>query len=87
MKREESQPQRRPTLEDFARIRIGSSRVVSREGAIVQVNEFDSDTKGIFVAGVCQEHVPGSDCDKDPGREPIGCECEVRWLDIVEVRT
>jgi hypothetical protein len=83
----QSAPQHRhPTLEDFARIRIGSSRVVSRDGAVVTVSEFDSDTKGLFVAGICQEHVPGSDCDKDPGREPIGCECEVRWLDIVEVR-
>jgi hypothetical protein len=73
--------QRRPTLEDFARIRIGSSWVVSRDGAIVQVNEFDSDTEGLFVAGICQEKLPSSRCCV-----ALGSECEVRWLDIVEVR-
>jgi hypothetical protein len=74
--------QRRPTLEDFARIRLGSSRVVSRDGAVVRVDEFDSDDDSrspLFVHGYCVEMANGSQ------RGLAGQTVDVRWLDIVEV--
>lgn len=73
---------RRPTVEDFAKIRIGSSRVVSRDGAVVRVDEFDSDDDSrspLFVHGCCVEMIGGSQCGI------AGQTVDVRWLDIVEV--
>ncbi len=74
---------RTPTFEDFARIRLGSSRVVALNGAVVIVDHFDSDDDArcpLFVHGYCAEMV-GDDCLDLAGRT-----LDVRWLDIVEVR-
>jgi hypothetical protein len=74
---------KRPTLEDFAKIRFGSSRVVSREGAVVIVDHFDSDSDArcpLFVHGYCAEMVVQDTLDL------AGRTLDVRFLDIVEVR-
>jgi hypothetical protein len=69
-----------PTVADFARIRIGTSRVVSDWGAIITVSKVDSDEVGLFFKGVCQEHAYAG-CPI-----PLGTLCGVRMLSVAEVR-
>jgi hypothetical protein len=71
---------RRPTVADFARIRIGTSRVVTDSGAVITVHKVDSDETGLFFEGVVQEHAfPGC-------LVQLGTLYGVRMLSVAEVR-
>lgn len=70
-----------PTVADFSRIRLGSSRLVARSGAIITADKFDSNEKlGLHVMGYCQE------MKSEAILSCIGQVLRVRLLDIVEVR-